>query len=1126
MTSIFFTKLKTRLSLTQIILQTVFIICCVQTGFGQKQKMKFHEGETISCPGIHKNAHTRVPAKMRAAAKGQKNSFNSNPGSQFEIIPSDAVSDFPEALKAFQFALDIWANELVSDVPIRVTLDFAPREISENRDGSTTLASAGSVYFVSDFPNAPVSGLIYPAPLANALAGEVLMPERSSEIRVTFNSNINWYFGLDGNTPADTYDFVTIALHELGHGLGFAASQFTNFSSLNVFIFLGNRPYDKFIVDNMNKRVVNVESDQLLSVFTRNNLFMDGFFSKAALQGTKPKIFSPRPFNNSSSLSHWDEGTFLAGNSNSLMTPRINTSESNFDIGNITRGLFKDMGWELNDPNLFPINVNKKQINLITKQINDVATEEVIITNTGTKTITIEVSTEDSNTITVLDINKNIVLNAGESTPLTIITQDTSTPGSYNSIVKLNISGTDITATIPVSLEAFDNSITVSRNKIDTTIDIESIASVSSTEIFTLQNIGNTNVSFDLTQEIAEGTADFMSFSPSMGTIAPGASVEIATKLSASRLDNGLFLSTIIITTDDADTQVLRIPVTFEVTNQIGRLQQLFPAGGASIVGGRFAEDLQVNNVGTQKLTISDIYLSDNMSTSIVDWNTTGANNTIAPRTAAEKPEDVEILEIIFDVTPMIIGAEIIDVNIKVQELKEPFVVPIRIIGLPPLTPTIKITNITEVEKGILELQTPKGENTQIKIELTNPNNVPLTYDIFYAHQGLFDNILERIAQALAPLETKELILTVDTQSFDVDEYSSFLFLGYFYNGERIADTGSIEITNQIFLPAVEHFSIVNSDNGEVLQLIENGATIAVDELDPYTILANVNATSFKSVIFDLDQQASFRIDNRAPFSLAGELDGALRPLKKLALGDHTLTATPFSGYNGRGNKGEALSVNFTLIDSSLPVITEFNLVNTSTKERIKQLKNGDTLNYTDFKSNAYDIVAEVSDLPVVNVGFDYDNQRKTHFDSSKPYSTGRAFRRKGFTIGTNTLSATPFVRDSNGRLVGNPKTIQFEVVNTVGSKQSSKNGIDNLVLMTPNPVSDFVTIESKYANANIQQVRLSNIVGQQIDIAQKITRISDKKLIINAANLASGYYHVAVIHSDGQHTSTRLIKQ
>ncbi len=1121
MTSEHFTKPKMRLSLTQIIIQTICILCCIQSGFSQKREMKFHEGETISCPGIHKNMHTKVATKMRAAAKGQKSNYNSNPGLQFEIITSDAVADFPEALKAFQFALDIWANELVSDIPIRVEFDFSPREIDDGT-GQTTIGSASPTYNISDFPNAPILGKEYPAALANALSGKVLGPENSSEITVSFNSNIDWYFGLDGNTPTDAFDFVTVVLHELGHGLGFLASS-TVIS--NQIIFSKNRPYDDFIVDNMNRKLVDLNKNELTDLLISNNLFMNGFFSKTALQGTQPKLYAPRVFNGGSSLSHWDEETFLPGDSNSLMTASINTSESNFDIGNITRGLLKDIGWKLNNPDLFAISVNKEQISLIAKQISDVVTEEVIITNTSTKTITVKVSTEGSNAITVLDIDKNIVLKAGESTPLTIITQDTSTIGSYNSTVMLNISGTDITAAIPVSLNVFENDIVVSRNKIDTSIDVESIASVFSTETFILQNIGNSNVSFDLTKEIPEDTIDFVSFSPTTGTIAPGASVEITTRLSASRLDNGLFLNTIIITTDDADTQVFRIPVTFEVINQIGRLKDEGHLNFSFQIGRDVNILFPLSNVGTQKLTISDVYLSDNKSGSIVDWSTTGANNTIAPTVAAEKPKDIERLNILFNLKPTIIGPAIVDINIKVQGLKEPFVISRTINGSQPSTPTIKIANTIEVEKGILELQTPKGENTQIKIELTNPNNVPLTYNLLYFHAGVVDNEIERTNQVLEPLETKELIFTVATQNLDPNEYFSFLGIEYFYEGEGIADT-EIEIINQISLPSIGHFSIVNSDNGEVLQLIENGATIAVDELDPYTILANVNATSFKSVIFDLDQQTSFRIDNRAPFSLAGELDGALRPLKKLALGDHTLTATPFTGYNGKGEKGEALSVNFTLIDSSLPVITEFNLVNTSTKERIKQLKNGDTLNYTDFKSNAYDIVAEVSDLPVVNVGFDYDNQRKTHFDSSKPYSTGRAFRRKGFTIGTNTLSATPFVRDLNGRLVGNPKTIQFEVVNTVGSKQSSKNGIDNLVLMTPNPVSDFVTIESKYANANIQQVRLSNIVGQQIDIAQKITRISDKKLIINAANLASGYYHVAVIYSDGQHTSTRLIKQ
>ncbi|MDP2602930.1 MAG: hypothetical protein Q8S00_10100 [Deltaproteobacteria bacterium] len=56
------------------------------------------------------------------------------------------------------------------------------------------------------------------------------MSPGQNDISATFSSTIGtpgclqssgWYYGFDGNPPAGTIDFVSVLLHELGHGLGF-----------------------------------------------------------------------------------------------------------------------------------------------------------------------------------------------------------------------------------------------------------------------------------------------------------------------------------------------------------------------------------------------------------------------------------------------------------------------------------------------------------------------------------------------------------------------------------------------------------------------------------------------------------------------------------------------------------------------------------------------------------------------------------------------------------------------------------------------------------------------------------------------------------------------------------------
>src|SRR5690606_8119643 len=64
----------------------------------------------------------------------------------------------------------------------------------------------------------------YPTAIADAMLGQNI-DAGGADIMATFNRELDrWYFGLDGNPPSGQYDFVTVVLHELGHGLGFTGS--------------------------------------------------------------------------------------------------------------------------------------------------------------------------------------------------------------------------------------------------------------------------------------------------------------------------------------------------------------------------------------------------------------------------------------------------------------------------------------------------------------------------------------------------------------------------------------------------------------------------------------------------------------------------------------------------------------------------------------------------------------------------------------------------------------------------------------------------------------------------------------------------------------------------------------
>lgn len=123
-----------------------------------------------------------------------------------------------DAKTAFQAAVDVWSVVLKTGVTIKVEAHWTPL-------AAGVLGSAGPETFLRDFSSAPQAGTWYPIALANKLQGADQRPGQP-DITANFNSNFeNWYFDIDGMTPPDEYDLMSVVLHELGHGLGFVGSM-------------------------------------------------------------------------------------------------------------------------------------------------------------------------------------------------------------------------------------------------------------------------------------------------------------------------------------------------------------------------------------------------------------------------------------------------------------------------------------------------------------------------------------------------------------------------------------------------------------------------------------------------------------------------------------------------------------------------------------------------------------------------------------------------------------------------------------------------------------------------------------------------------------------------------------
>lgn len=319
----------------------------------------------------------------------------------------------PAAQAAFQYAVNIWSTQITSSVPIEINACWKPL-------GSNVLGSAGPVNFYRDFSGAPRSGTWYPVALANALAGKDLDVndgydsdndglDPDAEISANFSSTFSsWYFGTDGNTPVGKYDFVTVVLHEIGHGLGFLGSMLVDDGINNA-----NNPvecigvsgqgcwglgsgfpfiYDRFAEDGNGVSLLNTGTYPNPSTALKNALtgqvgggvYFDGPNANAANGGARVKLYTPLSWSQGSSYAHLDE--IFNGTPNALMTYSLDKAEAIHSPGPVMLGIFKDTGWTT--ASQADLSVRQHLANNLFPQPGDAITITLSIANDGSVTAT------------------------------------------------------------------------------------------------------------------------------------------------------------------------------------------------------------------------------------------------------------------------------------------------------------------------------------------------------------------------------------------------------------------------------------------------------------------------------------------------------------------------------------------------------------------------------------------------------------------------------------------------------------------------------------------------------------------------------------------------------------------
>jgi len=121
--------------------------------------------------------------------------------------------------------------------------------------------------------------------------------------------------------------------------------------------------------------------------------------------------------------------------------------------------------------------------------------------------------------------------------------------------------------------------------------------------------------------------------------------------------------------------------------------------------------------------------------------------------------------------------------------------------------------------------------------------------------------------------------------------------------------TGSTPSTGNV----VEKFILVDAETNREITTITNGATISLSALNVKKInIKAATGSGVKSVAFKMDGKSG-RIENDVPFAIGGDTKGDYNSYY-LALGTHTVSATPYSQVGKKGAEGSTLSVTFNLI--------------------------------------------------------------------------------------------------------------------------------------------------------------------------------------------------------------------
>ncbi|MCB0579611.1 MAG: zinc-dependent metalloprotease [Phaeodactylibacter sp.] len=294
-----------------------------------------------------------APAQLSAR---QLSTVNVNFLAAGEMLFGYTCAAWPaDAQAAMNYAATIWGSLVSSPYDINIDACWAQGM------ASGVLGAAGAASYIRLTNNQTMETSWYPAALAEALLNDPM--EFSTEIRAIFNAGrSDWYFGTDGAVPSNQVDFVTVALHELGHGLGFAGFNAIDDGSgaAECEGLAGQGCYGADVSGTWYPDIYTrqVEDDGGIPLTDLGNpsltianlltsgegvngqLFLGGSSLLSANGGAPARLYTPSTYKPGSTYSHFDLSTF----GSELMKPQLGYGQAIHDPG-LSLNLLEGLGW-------------------------------------------------------------------------------------------------------------------------------------------------------------------------------------------------------------------------------------------------------------------------------------------------------------------------------------------------------------------------------------------------------------------------------------------------------------------------------------------------------------------------------------------------------------------------------------------------------------------------------------------------------------------------------------------------------------------------------------------------------------------------------------------------------------